>query len=374
MDQDPDYDYMKKAGLVVVVERILGRLTKDKPPAEEVYQHVGATALSVKIEEQVKQAKGAWPDLVVSSEENELLGTLQFNLWDYSNDQLMVFMEDIFRGVCVELDVPNDKLRTFLQVVRHNYNPDVKFHNFKHAFAVLQHCYALLVLCNIRDRFPPLERLALLVSCVCHDLLHPGLNNSYQKNAQTPLALLYNDQSVLENFHCACTFAILNTPECNLLAHVPEQQRAFREAVVACILATDVSKHHDHYTALLGIIREGAAGGGDGFTWDEPKHRRIAMQNFMMMGDLNNETRAFANSQVWGPLVQEEFCLQGDKEAAQGLPVLPMMQRTAKVEKEQQGFIKYLCLPLYEANAELWPELRVCVENLKSNVESWSKV
>jgi cAMP-specific phosphodiesterase 4 len=52
----------------------------------------------------------------------------------------------------------------------------------------------------------PLERFALLLSALCHDIRHPGLNNTYQVNAQTPLAMLYNDQAVLEHHHAATLF------------------------------------------------------------------------------------------------------------------------------------------------------------------------
>ena len=37
-----------------------------------------------------------------------------------------------------------------------------------------------------------------------------GTSNSFQVNAQSSIAIRYNDHSVLENFHAATTFEILS--------------------------------------------------------------------------------------------------------------------------------------------------------------------
>ncbi len=39
-------------------------------------------------------------------------------------------------------------------------------------------------------------------------------------NARTPLALLYNDQSVLEQHHAATAYRILSDPKTNILCNV----------------------------------------------------------------------------------------------------------------------------------------------------------
>lgn len=49
--------------------------------------------------------------------------------------------------------------------------------------------YAITKQANLLSRLGDLECLILLVSCICHDLDHPGYNNIYQINARTELAL-----------------------------------------------------------------------------------------------------------------------------------------------------------------------------------------
>lgn len=103
--------------------------------------------------------------------------------------------------------------------------------------------YGLIWLTDLRNKLSRIDLLIMLTSALCHDLDHPGYNNVYQVtsppfwsgfksvlshhrgvcllficvrflnfsqiNAQTDLALRYNDISPLENHHCAVAFSIL---------------------------------------------------------------------------------------------------------------------------------------------------------------------
>ena len=56
--------------------------------------------------------------------------------------------------------------------------------------------------------FTDLEILAAIFSCAIHDVDHPGLTNQYLINTSSELALMYNDESVLENHHLAVAFKV----------------------------------------------------------------------------------------------------------------------------------------------------------------------
>jgi len=51
--------------------------------------------------------------------------------------------------------------------------------------------------------------LSYLMSAVIHDIGHPGFNNAFMVAGNDPLAIQYNDKSVLENFHVAEGFRII---------------------------------------------------------------------------------------------------------------------------------------------------------------------
>ena len=93
--------------------------------------------------------------------------------------------------------------------------------------------YGLIWITNLNKIFDPIEIISLLVAAISHDLDHDGYNNQYQVNANTPLAMIYNDQSPLEMYHCAVAFSILTKENCNILNSLSrEKYKLFREIVI----------------------------------------------------------------------------------------------------------------------------------------------
>ena len=74
---------------------------------------------------------------------------------------------------------------------------------------------------NSNVTFTPLEMGAALISAICHDLGHNGMNNAYHINSRSELATQYNDVSVLENHHGHACFRILYQPSTNVLSSLP---------------------------------------------------------------------------------------------------------------------------------------------------------
>lgn len=91
-----------------------------------------------------------------------------------------------------------------------------------------------------------LDIFVLLVATLVHDVDHNGLNNSFHINSQSPLAVLYNDISVLENHHCSFANKLLARTENNIFANMePEEQQRARSRMIRCVLSTDMSTHFD---------------------------------------------------------------------------------------------------------------------------------
>lgn len=53
-----------------------------------------------------------------------------------------------------------------------------------------------------------LEESSALIAAVVHDIDHPGRSSAYLCNSNNPLAILYNDVTVLENHHAAYFFKL----------------------------------------------------------------------------------------------------------------------------------------------------------------------
>jgi len=92
--------------------------------------------------------------------------------------------------------------------------------------------------------FTDLEILAAIFAAAIHDVDHPGVSNQFLINTNSELALMYNDESVLENHHLAVGFKLLQEEHCDIFQNLSKKQRqTLRKMVIDMVLATDMSKH-----------------------------------------------------------------------------------------------------------------------------------
>ena len=108
--------------------------------------------------------------------------------------------------------IPLTVFSRFVSSIQHQYRPN-PFHSFYHAVDVTQTTFVLLTSFHAQRSLTPIECFSLLLAALCHDVDHPALNNLYQMNAQTPLALVYNDA--------------IRTRESSLFRHFPYTRTAY---------------------------------------------------------------------------------------------------------------------------------------------------
>ncbi|KAK1876483.1 High affinity cGMP-specific 3'5'-cyclic phosphodiesterase 9A [Dissostichus eleginoides] len=216
--------------------------------------------------------------------------------------QVMFTDLDFLFAFHIKLDV----LQNFLFEVFCHYN-NIPFHNFRHCFCI---------------------------------------------NAQTDLALRYNDISPLENHHCAVAFSIMAKPECNILQNLSnENYRLIRGGMIRCILATDMVRHNEILSQFRSLQPE--------FDFTNKEHKEVLMKIMMKVSDISNEARPMSVAEPWLDCLLQEFFNQSDTEKLKGLPVTPFMDRE-KVSKpsSQTSFIGFVLLPLFSELTKLFPCLQ----------------
>ncbi|KAH0624808.1 hypothetical protein JD844_032631 [Phrynosoma platyrhinos] len=259
----------------------------------------------------------SYPKYMLSQETIEALRKPTFDVWLWEPNEMLSCLEHMYHdlGLVKDFNINPITLKRWLLCIHDNYrnNP---FHNFRHCFCVTQMMYSMISLCNLQVKISQMDILILMTASVCHDLDHPGYNNTYQINARTELAVRYNDISPLENHHCAVAFQILTQPECNIFSSVDKEQfKRIRQGIITLILATDMARHAE----ILDSFKE-------------------ILDNF----DYSNE----------------EHVTRSDREKSEGLPVAPFMDRD-KVTKPtaQIGFLKFVLIPMFQTVTKLFPEV-----------------
>eukprot|EP00929_Paragymnodinium_shiwhaense_P000911 TRINITY_DN101105_c0_g1_i1.p1 TRINITY_DN101105_c0_g1~~TRINITY_DN101105_c0_g1_i1.p1 ORF type:complete len:922 (+),score=252.81 TRINITY_DN101105_c0_g1_i1:49-2814(+) len=278
----------------------------------------------------------------------------------------------------------------FLEVAEAGYNKSCHYHNWFHAIDVTHCMYRLLQICCCEDFLSGPERYALLVSSVCHDVGHPGLNNVFLIETSHELALRYNDKSPLENMHCARLFEFVSMAKCNIFAGLTKPQfQEVRKICIEAILHTDNAQHfamikelqmiYEVNSEILDASREFFNDDPDEFPTKEavdvfrqPESRRLLGNLLLHVADISNSTKPFRICRIWAWQILEEFFMQGDMEKKLGIPVQALNDRE-RVQRafSQIGFIEFLVSPLLFSVMKVLPPTEPLTEQMVSNVKTW---
>lgn len=310
--------------------------------------------------------------------------------------------------------IPESAFTTLVTKVQEHMSvtdPPTPYHNLAHALDVLQAVYAMLTQFQAGAILTAEETLAMWIAALCHDLEHPGLNNAYQVNSGSSVALRYNDVSVLENHHAALASELLR--DTGLLALLPAAtSRHVRSMVLACILSTDMTMHFDNTKALDALasqhrarlsyllteerqlqVQEASLNTAQGSSYgivgkpEEPcklkclgtllsaDDRLNLMRNLLHSADISNPARSWQLATVWSDRVMEEFFAQGDREAAEGLPVsLNCNRETTQQAAMSLNFIDFIVAPLFVGLAHVLPKSAVTIRHIMENRKQWSQL
>uniref|UniRef100_K1QVW6 Phosphodiesterase n=1 Tax=Magallana gigas TaxID=29159 RepID=K1QVW6_MAGGI len=274
------------------------------------------------------------------------------------------------RNLLKTFNIPAQTLLTYLTHLEDHYHRDNPYHNAEHAADVTQSTHVLLNAQALENVFTDLEILAAIFACAIHDVDHPGLTNQYLINTGSELAVMYNDESVLENHHLAVAFKLLQEENCDIFVNLSRKQRqTLRKMTIDMVLATDMSKHMSLLADLKTMVETKKVAGSGVLLLDNYTDRIQVLQNMVHCSDLGNPTKPLDIYQKWVNRLMKEFFHQGDMERERNLDISAMCDRhTATVEKSQVGFIDYIVHPLWETWADLvYPDAQHILDTLEYN-------
>jgi hypothetical protein len=306
----------------------------------------------------------------------------------------------------------------YLSHIEMTYGDNI-YHNSHHAADVVQSLHYLLQINNFSKSIKPLSVFAVLFSGMIHDYKHVGYTNSYLIKTDDQLALLYNDISVLENYHVSSAFSALRVSASDVDVDVDvdadKDKDVFdddssnssldflkriskndyikiRELVISLVLSTDLKLHFDilsEFKSLIHVLQENASLNTD----NDNDNDTSLTENSVLMGmkimlkcsDIGHPTKSKVIHLKWSRLIMKEFFEQGYKEKREGYTVSPLCdgEDIASIPKSQKGFINFLVKPLFEC----WYNY-LCIEtdvdvvksttdvffyNIEKNVEMWDR-
>ncbi|KAI9066828.1 HD-domain/PDEase-like protein, partial [Trametes sanguinea] len=286
------------------------------------------------------------------------------------------------------VSVPLGYIATFLQHLCQLYRQSNTYHNFQHALDVFQAVYFFLYSSGAfppvtilledgrtwkrdRDQCDPLvscltaeDLFALCIAAVGHDVGHPGLTNAFMKNAKTPLAVVYDDKSVLEQMHYSLIMQIMRHNKLGFLLDRPGSGPLFRKLLLGTVLATDMGVHFDFMSEFRHLL--------DGADFPELKRRILVCQALIKCADISNPSRPYLVSQHWATALESEWSSQLLLEKHLQLPpsVKPSDSRVGEANG-QIWFNNTFARPLFELVAEGIPSLEQFACQTRENLALW---
>lgn len=385
--------------------RLVGHVReKNRPPARlvgtQMAQNLVNSILTVR-----KPSKPCHrPDEAISPERarfvRDAISSWHFPAHELSMDELtcgtLYMLEHQLQSPdLAEYQIPRDELVGFLLATRRQYKHEreVHYHNWRHAVDVTQSIYSFLVffgLCPPTDSeenpkpehkgiervLTPLDGLILLVSAIGHDVGHPGVNNAFLVACNHPLAQMYNDKSVLENYHCAAYSQLLRR-------HWPSLATitGFRSTMISTILATDMQRHFDYMNQLKELKEKYSDSEAAVEDWpdkDKEHTRELIMAILMKAADISNVARPFDVSSTWARILMNEFARQGELEAELELPTClfggpPNKEDMLAAAQSQKGFMSLFGSPLFSGIADMMPSVKCAFDTLEANQDTWER-
>ncbi|RXG72780.1 hypothetical protein Avbf_05147 [Armadillidium vulgare] len=239
---------------------------------------------------------------------------------------LLYMFNDLF-GV---RDFDKDSLIRFFFTVRRNYG-NVPYHNWKHGFCVAHSMYVIIK--GSPSVFYNLEKLALFIGALCHDLDYRGTTNQFLLESDSPLAALYSTDSPLEHHHFNMIVQLLQKLK-------PSDYKNVLDNLKHCILATDLKKFFKNKKIIEELIDE------ESFDMEDLEHRLLLQALTMTSCDISASAKPWKIHFEYVNEVMEEFYTQIE-------------------------FISGFCIPCYELIEKLIPPSASLLQESKKNLEQY---
>jgi len=297
-----------------------------------------------------------------------------FDVLSFTLEQCQAYimhMLDQF-GLIDELELDSGKTGNFVHIALKSYN-DIAYHNYHHATQVAHQTGWMLLRSGIND----LAALGMVLAAICHDMGHPGNNNSYEIQTDSSLARLYSDDRVLERHHSALALNILHRDDASMLSSMDKHDKGkVRQLMVNAILSTDMAIHTDLLSNLEGMD-SGIFDIGDDGGLKNTKLLHALSSMMIHTADLSTNCLTLEQAVIWGDMCLTEFGRQARMEKDAGVTVTDFMA-SLDTEKDkakvQYGFCNYVVKPWFKivAGFNMFKvDMQVCLKNLDAVVQHY---
>ena len=279
-------------------------------------------------------------------------------------------------GLVSHFEIPLPTLTRFVLKCRDLYHKQNPFHNWRHAWSVTHCAYMILKTSGLGEKLRREEVLAIMISCLVHDLDHPGVSSDFLVKSGSMLALQFPTKNVLEQMHFDQARLILLEDVTDILVNLEAcNKESVMWLVFKGVMSTDMGNHKRIVTSLEGRLERltaaqpsGDAGATDpscdletAYDFGNEEDRIEIVEAIVHAADLSGQALPQAVAYEFGRRVLKEFHSQSLQEKRDNLPVTAFMTNLDDVlvqAKVQLGFLNYVVEPLWNSLSCILPQIK----------------
>jgi GAF domain-containing protein len=307
--------------------------------------------------------------LAMSEEERAAASSAGFSPLGLDDTQLAKIGFWIFDtlGIREEYAITNETLFAFLFRMKELHSHDVNT-GWHHAIGIAQMLVYALRSGREMQLFTKLEKLAMIVSLLAHDVGLECLLSESSRNAKTFLRLTAADVSMKERFHATVLVNAVSDAQANLFGVLKQDDLDSLMGLVLDLMhSVDLAKHFD-------ILDEIDAVEADK-DWFQSGRGRILFMKLLVKGMVVSDlARPLEYASLFKDQIVEAFFDNADLSRCYGMMYTADEKKRENLDRDrsQVAMITYVVIPLFNRIAQIIPVLGLSVEQVRHNLRCFT--
>jgi hypothetical protein len=267
-------------------------------------------------------------------------------------------------------EITNEAVFAFVFQIRerHIAQPEV---GFPHALGIAQMLVYTLVAGKVVGFFTPMEKLALVITLLAIDFAREEFRDGFSANIRTVIGLITSHGLNIENaFHIVALMNVLSDPLANLLAPMTETQLFdLWGLLIELEAAVDGASHFEI------LMQVGRAQGANPRWHEDPASRLLVMKLLIRAILISDLARPFAYASLFKTHVLNRLFDTLDITKCYGLIYTDEAKTRDKLDRDAStvALVTYVCIPVLNRAAEVFPVLGLSAEQLRQNLRNWER-
>ena len=291
---------------------------------------------------------------------------IDFSVFQVENLHKIIFYSFDLYNLMEAFSIPCEKLYLFLLKIDKLYE-ETPFHSFMHAVDMLQFFMHIMTIGHMDNFLHKEEILVFILACIAAYIKTDETTNKFQKQAFTPISLLYKEKPIQIN-KCSKLLHVLENPSCNIFEFIESDKlKECWELLFKLLNATDQDSIIETINNLKYIATSAA------LDLNNISHRQLLLTVLFEVCQFGYIARPFDICQQWFLKEKEELISLQQKEINQKFHQSSLFTTDHLINSfsYEISTIRNIGIPLFTIASSYIGDFHVLGEHIKRNLHCY---